>query len=185
MRKWPFPPAGFCTEPHISSGDTAHIRALGGKHRAMQVTRAADYALRAMIQLAQLPHESRMPLTALALETGAPESFLSKVMQGLCQVGFATSRRGQSGGFAIAAAGRDASVAAIIEAMDGPISLNVCLDPGSGCRRKANCPGHRAFAKAQVALLAVLQGETIGELAAPEPHAARSRTRTNALNLES
>ena len=70
---------------------------------SMQLTRAADYAIRAMVYLATLPAQQRALLPALAQATGAPESFLSKVLQALSRAKLIASRRGQTGGFAILA----------------------------------------------------------------------------------
>jgi len=67
------------------------------------------------------------------LVSQVPESFLSKILQALCRAGLITSRRGQSGGFEILSAGRKASMRAVIEAIDGPIYLNICVITGGAC----------------------------------------------------
>jgi Rrf2 family protein len=105
------------------------------------LTRAADYALRVMIHLATLPAGQRALLPALACATEAPKSFLSKILQALCRAGFIASQRGQSGGFQILAPGRQASIRAVIEAIDGPISLNLCLISGASCKSQLSLPG--------------------------------------------
>jgi Rrf2 family protein len=132
----------------------------------MQITRAADYAVRVMIQLAQSSNNEPKALGSLALATESPESFLSKVLQCLCRAGFVTSRRGQVGGFTILPAGRDATIAAVIQAVDGPFHLNVCLSTGPSCERKACCPAHPVWVAAQEAMVAVLRAHTVSELAA-------------------
>jgi Rrf2 family protein len=76
-----------------------------------------------------------------------------------------TSQRGQSGGFQILAPGRQASIRAVIEAIDGPISLNLCLISGTSCNRSFHCPAHPVWARAQEAMLEVLSTATIAELA--------------------
>lgn len=132
----------------------------------MQLTRAADYGVRVMIQLAQTPSDVRVSLPALAQATGAPESFLSKVLQALAHAGIITSRRGQSGGFRITPRGTSASMREVIEAIDGSIFLNVCVIPGRSCSRKARCPAHPVWVQAQQAMLAVLSNTTVAALAA-------------------
>ena len=103
---------------------------------SMQLTRAADYGVRVMIQLAVPAADGRVSLPALAKATGAPESFLSKVLQALARAGLISSRRGQAGGFRISPRGRVASMLEVIEAIDGAICLNVCMTPGRSCARK-------------------------------------------------
>lgn len=132
---------------------------------SMQLTRAADYAVRVMICLATLPDHERTLLPALANATGAPRSFLSKVLQALSRAELISSRRGQLGGFEILPRGRQASVREVIEAIDGPIYLNVCVMSGKSCGRKSWCPAHPIWVQAQAAMLEVLNAAMIADLA--------------------
>lgn len=136
---------------------------------SMQLTRAADYAVRVMVQLAISPAEQRVLLPDLAVATDAPESFLSKVLQALARAGLIDSKRGHTGGFFISNRGRKASMREVIEAIDGPIILNVCLMSGRSCHRKATCPAHPVWGRAQTAMLDVLSQATIADLAAEQP----------------
>lgn len=131
----------------------------------MQLTRAADYAVRAAVHLATQPPPHRLSLPQLAKATGSPESFLSKVLQALCRAGLIESRRGQNGGFAILPRGRQASMLEVIEAIDGPICLNACLISGLSCDRKTWCPAHPVWIRAQQAMVGVLAGSSVADLA--------------------
>ncbi len=145
----------------------------------MQLTRAADYAVRVMIFLAALPPRGRASLPSIAESTGAPDSFLSKVLQALTRVQLIASRRGPTGGFEITPLGRRASMRDVVEAIDGPINLNVCLSERRSCLRKFWCPAHPVWAKAQEALLGVLSTAFIADLAAGDakiPASAETRT---------
>jgi len=143
---------------------------------SMQLTRAADYALRVMIHLTTLPPEERALLPALAEASDAPESFLSKVMQQLARARMISSRRGKSGGFALLPRGREASMRQVVEAIDGPIRLNVCVSTGEACVRKSWCPAHPVWAEAQEAMLAVLDKASIAELGNSSRPAAAQTT---------
>jgi Rrf2 family protein len=143
----------------------------------MQLTRAADYALRVMIHLTTLPPDERALLPALAEATEAPESFLSKVLQELARARMIASRRGKAGGFILLPRGRRATMREVVEAIDGPIRLNVCLTTGESCGRKRWCPAHPVWVEAQQAMLAVLDKARIEELgsrtaASPQPGGA-------------
>ena len=137
---------------------------MGQSSSTMQLTRAADYGVRVMIHLASLPDHQRTRLPALARATAAPQSFLSKVLQGLCRAGLIASRRGQSGGFEILPPGRRASISAVIEAVDGPICLNLCMNPEADCQRRSFCPAHPVWVRAQEALIKVLNEATVGRI---------------------
>jgi Rrf2 family protein len=131
----------------------------------MQLTRAADYAMRVMIHLAAQSGDQRLLLHELSAATAAPESFLSKVLQALSRGGLIASRRGQAGGFAILSRGRKASMREVIEVVDGPICLNLCMHSGPSCDRKMWCPAHPVWGRAQRALLEVLEGTSVAALA--------------------
>src|ERR1039457_2155978 len=150
---------------------------------SMQLTRAADYGVRVMVDLAKLPVHERAMLPALAEATGAPESFLSKVLQALARARLISSRRGPSGGFSMVPRGRKASMREVIEAIDGPICLNVCLVSGVSCARKVWCPAHPVWMDAQQAMLEVLSKALIAELAAPAPAGADGNTDKDNLTL--
>ncbi len=132
---------------------------------SMQLTRAADYGVRVMIALASAAPGKRQSLTLLASAADAPESFLSKVLQALVRAGLVESRRGQSGGFEIAPAGGRATIRNIIEAIDGPVRLNICRLEGKPCHRMEACPAHPVWSRAQEAMFTVLDEATINDLA--------------------
>ncbi len=144
-----------------SKNDSAAVKC----NSSMQLTRAADYAVRVMVHLATLPPEKRAFLPDLAEATSAPESFLSKVMQTLSHAELISSRRGKLGGFAILPQGREATMREVIEAIDGPICLNVCLSRGKECERKSWCPAHPVWARAQRAMIDVLMSVTVSAMA--------------------
>jgi Rrf2 family protein len=149
---------------------------------AMLLTRAADYAVRVMIHLAAAPPEERRSLPGLAEATGAPASFLSKVMQTLARAGMVISRRGSEGGFEISALGRKANLREVIEAVDGPLFLNVCVGPGKACSREDACPAHPVWVKAQEGIVAVLEAANIADLsgqAASQPNPTKDSTPVN------
>jgi Rrf2 family protein len=132
---------------------------------SMQLTRAADYGVRVMVHLATLPPHARALLPALAAATDAPESFLSKVLQALSRARLIRSQRGQSGGFEILPRGRQSSMREVVEAIDGPIFLNVCLISKKACGREAWCPAHPVWMQAQQAMLDVLSQARIADMA--------------------
>ena len=132
---------------------------------SMQLTRAADYGVRVMMALASMPEGERVSLPELTKVTGAPESFLSKVLQALGKAALIESRRGQGGGFEIGQRGRGASILEIVQAIDGPIRLNVCLCEEKVCQRKVWCPASPVWARAQKAMFEVLEATRIQDLA--------------------
>ena len=131
----------------------------------MQLTRAADYAVRVMIHMAGLPAGTRASRNELAAAADCPEQFLSKVLQSLTRAGLIASHRGNTGGFELPPNGSTASVLQVVEAIEGPIRLNFCLHSDHTCDRAGWCPAHGVWAEAQRAMAEVLQSASIVELA--------------------
>ena len=130
----------------------------------MQLTRAADYAVRVMIHLANQPEGAVVSKTVLAKASEAPESFLSKILQTLAHAGLIQARRGVEGGFSLLPRGAQATLLDVVEGIDGPIALNVCLH-ANACNREADCAAHQVWLRAQTAMLQVLREATIAQMA--------------------
>lgn len=133
----------------------------------MQLTRAADYGIRIMIFLAAQPDGAVVPKAQLAEAAQVPDSFLTKILQALARAGFVQTRRGVQGGSALTERGAQSSILDVVEAIDGPISLNICLN-GALCDRKHTCVAHNVWVRAQEAMLAILTEAKIRELASKQ-----------------
>ena len=131
----------------------------------MQINRATDYAVRVMIHLAMIPVAARVNGPALAFAIEAPESFISKVLQKLVQAGLIRSHRGTRGGFQLARKATDISLLEVVEAIEGPTQLNLCVPNGENCSHKDWCAAHPVWLEAQNALVRVLGASTIESLA--------------------
>jgi len=131
----------------------------------MQLTRAADYAVRVMIHLAGMPPGERASRAELAQAAECPEQFLSKVLQSLTRRGLVVSHRGNTGGFELPQTHRHASMLEVVEAVEGPVRLNLCLTSDQACGRQSWCPAHLVWAEAQAAMAGVLERATISALA--------------------
>ena len=134
----------------------------------LQLTRGGEYAVRAMTYLARFPEGHVASLHDIGQAQEIPESFLAKILQILVHAGLAVSQRGAHGGFAVARPAEQITMRDVIEAVDGPISVNLCtLDPEE-CERSGNCEVHKAWLRAQEQLMDVLGGVTLSSLA-PQP----------------
>jgi Rrf2 family protein len=131
----------------------------------MHLTRAADYAVRVMIHLTGQPIHTRASRADLAEAADCPEQFLSKVLQSLTRAGLVVSHRGNTGGFELPISTHEVTVLEVVEAIEGPVRLNLCLQGDQACDRQGWCPAHPVWADAQRAMTEVLQRATIQDLA--------------------
>ncbi len=146
----------------------------------MQITRASDYAVRVMIHFAALPPLSTVRQSELSKATGVSGHFLSKVLQQLVRARLIRSQRGSGGGYALALAASGVSVLDVVQAMEGPVRLNQCIDEGPSCERKSWCPAHCVWAEAQAAVTKVLGGVSMAILASRGEEISPTRYRMHA-----
>jgi Rrf2 family protein len=119
----------------------------------MQITRQADYAVRAMVYLAQLEKGKKAATSQIAREKGIPPSFLAKIVSQLSVAGLLQTSRGAKGGVSLAKASEAISLLDVIEAIDGPIVLNDCVGESSTCTYDESCPLKPVWCDAQKMLV--------------------------------
>ncbi len=106
----------------------------------MQITRQADYALRAVIYLSGLGPDERAATSQIAQEQRIPPSFLAKIVSQLSVAGLLQTSRGARGGVSLAKTPEEITVLDVVEAIDGPILLNECVACGGNCTFGESCP---------------------------------------------
>jgi Rrf2 family protein len=121
-----------------------------------------------MVHLATLPPGSRVQRNVLVELSDAPGSFLSKVLQRMVCAGLISSRRGTGGGFELAFPPESISLLRVVEAIDGPIQLNLCVSGAPGCERRPGCVVHPVWEEAQTTLMRLLGGVSMAKLAEDE-----------------
>ena len=104
----------------------------------MQISRKVDYALRAVIDLRGHTGEPSS-LAAISARQGVPRKFLEKIVQDLARAGVVRSKRGPTGGYMLCRPPGEITFREIIEAVDGPIALNVCVGERSDCALTSTC----------------------------------------------
>jgi Rrf2 family protein len=135
----------------------------------MQITRQADYAVRAMVYLAQLGPEKRAATGQIAQEKCIPPSFLAKIVSQLSVAGLLQTSRGARGGVSLAKAPEAISLLDVVEAIDGPILLNDCVTESGSCKFDDSCPLKTIWCDAQKMLVDHLSKATFAELAEVAP----------------
>ena len=141
----------------------------------MQITRQADYALRAMLFLARLETGERAATSQIAEEMQIPASFLAKIISQLSIAGLIQTSRGAHGGVRLMRQPEEVSLLDVVEAIDGPITMNECTQDPSVCAFGDNCPLHDVWCEAKAELVHKLREETFDKLLEREREiAARS-----------
>lgn len=92
----------------------------------MQLSQTVEYALRAVVWLAQYTDDEAQPTQAIADGTQIPGSYLSKVLQGLGRAGFVKGQRGLHGGFTLTRSVDDITVLDVVNAVDPVQRIGLC-----------------------------------------------------------
>jgi Rrf2 family protein len=130
----------------------------------LRISRKIDYGLRAMIYLASISPDAIVPFREIARQMLVPEDFLAKILKTLVDEGLVRSTRGPHGGYALAKPAADISFLEVIEAVEGPIALNVCLDE-DGCGKAAACTMVGVWREGQERMLEVYRAAKLASLA--------------------
>jgi Rrf2 family protein len=123
----------------------------------MQITRQADYAMRAVAYLANLGPDQRAATSQIAEEQRIPPSFLAKIVSQLSVAGLLQTSRGARGGVSLARPPENISFLEVVEAIDGPILLNECVVDVSACTFGETCALRPVFCDAQAELVGRLE----------------------------
>ena len=129
----------------------------------MQITRQADYAVRAMVYLAQLGTNQRAATSQIAHEEKIPPSFLAKIVSQLSVAGLLQTSRGAHGGVSLAKTAEEITLLEVVEAIDGPILLNDCVADHGACEFGDDCPLKPIWCDAQAELVERLRQTNFGQ----------------------
>ena len=131
----------------------------------MQVSRKVDYALRAVIHLANEEVSDRACSVAeIAARERIPRQFLEKIVQELIHKGLVRSRRGPHGGYVLARPAGEVTFRHVIEAVEGPISLNNCTGTHADCSLIGACGMERIWREGQRRVLDLFDSTTIADV---------------------
>lgn len=134
----------------------------------MRLSSMADYAVVTMSAAARHCGHARVSAQQLADETGLPIPTVQKLVSKLSAAGLLKAVRGAGGGLKLARPAAAISLADIVEAIEGPIALAACSEPGRhGCTLEDACTVRPHWSAVDAALRGALADIPLTRLAAP------------------
>ena len=141
----------------------------------IRVTKLADYGVllmswfaRAEARHRRLGSKDPVPMvsaTDLARHTGVPAPTVSKLLRQLAGAGLLDSTRGVHGGYRLARPATDIPVAALLEAIEGPLALTECMEEGPGCDMTSICSTRGSWGRINDVLKRALNRVSLEEMA--------------------
>src|SRR4051812_13543146 len=132
----------------------------------LRLSKKADYALMAMQHLAR--KTSGAPSTSardIAEQYDIPIELMAKVLQRLVRTGLLVSTQGTRGGYALSRPSSTISVADIIQAIDGPVTVTACSTQKNDCEQYGKCSIRDPLWQIRERIVAALGTVTLAEMA--------------------
>ena len=134
----------------------------------LKLAKLTDYGIVLLSYMAHDPRETAQTARELADKSGLPLPTVSKVLKSLSRSGLLLSHRGKHGGYSLAREPRLISVADMLEALEGPLSLTECAtDAAVACDIQPSCPVQSNWKVINRAVLEALSRVTLSEMTTP------------------
>ncbi len=124
-------------------------------------SRACEYALRALFDMARHPEQEFWSVQELAQHTDTPAPFLAKTFQALVKGNILISAKGRHGGFAFARAPQRISLMEVVDLIDGPEVSKNCALGLTHCSDDTPCPFHEHWKRIRASITNALRQETL------------------------
>ena len=144
----------------------------------MQITRAGEYGVLGLLHLARLGTGKMVMIEDISRTEKISRSFLAKIFQNLVKGGLIGSSRGARGGFTLLKQPKEITVLQVIEAIEGRIALQRCLQETPNCEHMEGCALCGLFEEAQDRVREVLGQTTLADLMKPEAVVGLAHRRT-------
>ena len=140
----------------------------------LRLSKKADYALIAMKHLALREGQGSSNAREIAEQYSIPVELMAKVLQRLVRRGLLSSQQGTRGGYQLARESGTISVADVIQAIDGPLTVTACSAHSQRCGQFATCNVRDPLWKIRERILSALSTCSVHEMAADSsPEAAQ------------
>jgi Rrf2 family protein len=135
----------------------------------LRFSKKADYGLMALQYITSVHYEvvpGRVVNTKeIAEEYNIPAELLAKVLQTLAKHGIIESQNGPKGGYSLARAAEDITIAQVLEAIEGPLGITDCYHDGrSPCLQQEHCNIRTPLLKVQESIHQLLNSMTIKDM---------------------
>jgi Rrf2 family protein len=131
----------------------------------MRISAKADYAVRAMVELAATVEEKPIKAERIATAQDIPLNFLENILGELRHAGLVRSHRGAEGGFRLARDPASISVADVIRAVDGPLASVRGAPPEESEYKGASAALPRVWIAVRANLRSVVEHVTVADIA--------------------
>ena len=135
----------------------------------LRLSKKADYALLALRHMAANRDRAAVSARELAEAYDIPPELLAKVLQKLVRGRLLASHQGIRGGYALSRSAAAISVADVIQAVDGPLTVTACSDTDHSCDQYSKCSIRDPLWRVKDRIISALSATSVADLAADMP----------------
>ena len=135
----------------------------------LRLSKKADYALIAMKHLALRGDRRSSSAREIAALYDIPIELMAKVLQRLVRRGLLASHQGTRGGYQLARVPAQISVADVIQAIEGPVTVTACSTDEENCEQFSKCSVRDPLWRIKDRILSALATCSLQEVAAEPP----------------
>jgi Rrf2 family transcriptional regulator, iron-sulfur cluster assembly transcription factor len=133
------------------------------------LNQSADYALRAVLFVAQHSDNGSCSADTIAAATGVPRNYLGKVLHALTHAQVLSSVRGPNGGFRLAVAPEALTLAEVVGPFQKLPARQVCLRGNGECDAANPCDSHQRWQDMADQITGFFHGTTIALMLSDAP----------------
>jgi len=138
----------------------------------MMFSTKAEYGVRVMVELARRAGGEPVPLAEIAAHDGLPLAYLEHLVARLRKAGLVDSRRGSRGGYMLARAAEEITMAEVVAALEGSIAPIECISEAADgsivCSRESSpdhvCPTKLLWTRVRMSIVSTLRETTLADL---------------------
>ena len=134
------------------------------------IGRHTDYAARLLLHLACLEPGTRVTIAEVATQRLLPTAFVRRLVGKLTRAGILATVRGLGGGIRLAKPAAQITLLDLVNAMEGGVALNHCVNNLQSCPLALGCPVQTAWSDVTSTLESSLAAVTFAALAVAPPH---------------
>lgn len=138
------------------------------------LNQTAEYAMRAVVTIAEAPMEGSVGAARLATVLGIPQNYLSKTLHQLARAGILESTRGKLGGFRLARPADRIPLLDVVELFDDVTGKRTCLMGRATCSDHNACAAHARWKHVSEQIADFFRDTTVGDLVRERQAGGRS-----------
>ncbi|MEK7647616.1 MAG: Rrf2 family transcriptional regulator [Patescibacteria group bacterium] len=130
----------------------------------LTLSRQTDYALQFVAALTRVPEGASLSIREFARQSTLSSLFLQRIAIRLKRSGIVSATKGSTGGYRLARPAAEFTVQDVVEAIEGPVSVTLCVSKPGACAFEHKCRTKKVVSKINYQIAQLLRNVPLTEL---------------------